>query len=298
VCDRAGLTVFGEFIFLTARDADVPFATPSDGLGVNVVPNGNTLVADPAYDPGFRVGGSFALSPRTSFGLMYTNYESRVNDRGTREGGNGFFRATLLHPNTTNVDDDFLAAEAEYDIDFQFGDLVLSHDLWRDCESRLTTVAGFRYAQLDQNLRAVYSILGVTTVDSDIDFEGFGPRLGLDVERFVRPGLSVYGNAFANFLPGSFDGSYAQRDVNDPDVPQADAGFEDDRIVTLLEGEVGLAYYPPCGWWRASVGYYLAGWFNVVTTAEFIQAVQADDVSDVSDTLTFDGLTARLQFEF
>jgi hypothetical protein len=276
----------------------VPFATPSDGLGINVVPIGNTLVADPAYDPGFRVGGSYALSPRTSLGLTYTNYESRVNDSGRREGGNGFFRATLLHPNTVNVTDDFLSVEAEYDIDFRFADAVLTHDLWRDCESRLTTIAGFRYAELDQNLRVAYSILGAATVDSDIDFEGFGPRLGLETERCLRHGFSVYGNAFVNVLPGSFDGSYVQRDLNDPLAPQADAGIEDDRIVTLLEGEIGLAYYPSCGWWRASVGYYVAGWFNVMTTTEFIQAVQADDFTDASDTLTFDGLAARLQFSF
>ncbi|HUG93292.1 MAG TPA: Lpg1974 family pore-forming outer membrane protein [Planctomycetaceae bacterium] len=298
VCARAGITVFGEFLFLTARGADVPFATPVDGLGINAVPIGNTRVSDPAYDPGFRVGGSYALSPRTSFVLMYTDYESSVNDLATLPGGTGFLRATLVHPNTTNVATDSLSAEADYDIDFQFGDLGLSHDLWRDCESRLTGIAGFRYARLDQDLKATYSILGVTTVDSKIDFEGLGPRLGLESERFLRPRLSVYGNVFANFLAGSFDGSYVQRNINAPGAPQAAAGIEDDRIVTLLEGEVGIAWCPPCGGWRASVGYYVAGWFNVVTTSEFIKAVQADDFSDVDDTLTFDGLTARLQFEF
>ena len=297
VAPRTCFTVFGEFLFLTARGADVAFATPTDGLGLNGVPIGNTLVADPTYDSGYRVGGSYAFNPRTSLLLMYTDYESSVDDGESLPGGTGFLRATLVHPNTIAVagDVDFLSAQADYEIDFLFADIGLTHDLWRDCESRLTSHAGLRYASLDQRLLATYSVLGVTQVSTDLEFEGIGPRLGIDAERFLNPRFSVYGNGFANFLPGSFDGSYDQRNLVGV---QASAGIEDDRIVTVLEAEIGIAYRPPCGWWRANVGYYVAGWYNVITTSEFVQAVQADDFSDVDDTLTFDGLTARLQFEF
>jgi Legionella pneumophila major outer membrane protein precursor len=298
VCNPAGFVLFGEFLFLTARGVDVPFATPVDGLGVNAVPIGNTRVSDPAYDPGFRVGGAWSLGTRTNLLLVYTSYESSVSDLHTLPGGTGFLRATLVHPNTANAAADSLSAEADYDIDFRFGDIALSHEFFRDCENRLAGVAGFRYAELDQDLQAAYSILGLTRVDSDIQFEGFGPRIGLDAERLLRPPLALYGNAFVNFLAGDFEGSYVQGNINAPGAPQAAAGIEDDRIVTLLEAEVGIAYCPPCGGWRASVGYYLAGWFNVLTTAEFIEAVQADDFNDADETLTFDGLTARLQFDF
>jgi hypothetical protein len=204
----------------------------------------------------------------------------------------------LVHPNTLAADTDHLAAEADYEIDFQFADIGLTHDLWRDCDSRVTSVAGFRYANLDQELAVLYSAPAlVTTVLSDVEFDGIGPRLGIDTERHLRRRLSVYGNAFVNFIGGSIDGRYRQLSRNDP-LPLAIAGVEDDRVVTILEAEVGLAYRPRCGWWRANIGYYGARWLNVMTTSDFIEAVQEDDFNDVSDTLTFDGLTARLQFEF
>ena len=36
-------------------------------------------------------------------------------------------------------------------------------------------------------------------------------------------------------------------------------------------------------------------WFNAVTTADFIDSVQANNYGDGSTTISFDGLTARVE---
>jgi hypothetical protein len=36
-------------------------------------------------------------------------------------------------------------------------------------------------------------------------------------------------------------------------------------------------------------------WMNAVTTPEFIDAVQADNYTDVEDTITFDGVVTRVE---
>ena len=45
-------------------------------------------------------------------------------------------------------------------------------------------------------------------------------------------------------------------------------------------------------------GYYVGGWFNTVTTPNFISAIHHDDFSGMGDTLTFSGLALRGEVRF
>jgi hypothetical protein len=51
---------------------------------------------------------------------------------------------------------------------------------------------------------------------------------------------------------------------------------------------------------RASAGYMVSGWFNVVKTPEFITAVQANQYHGPDkidgNALVFDGLVTRLEY--
>jgi hypothetical protein len=65
--------------------------------------------------------------------------------------------------------------------------------------------------------------------------------------------------------------------------------------MTQDDYEAGLAWTGPRKRWRFSAGYLQSFWFNAVTPNEFIPAVQSNDYTDVSDTIMFDGLTARVE---
>ena len=54
----------------------------------------------------------------------------------------------------------------------------------------------------------------------------------------------------------------------------------------------------PSGHWRFTTGYMLSHWANVVTTPEFIDAVQADNYTDVDGDLTFDGAVTRAELRW
>jgi hypothetical protein len=69
-------------------------------------------------------------------------------------------------------------------------------------------------------------------------------------------------------------------------------------LVSILEGEVGAGWQSCCGRIRGSVGYQVAGWFNMVTTADFINAVQTSEFDGIGDKITFDGYTARLELRY
>ena len=49
---------------------------------------------------------------------------------------------------------------------------------------------------------------------------------------------------------------------------------------------------------RLSAGYMISAWFNSVTSRGWIDAVQARTYNPGSETITFDGLTARAELRF
>ena len=49
--------VFGEFLYLRPRNAEVAYAMPVDSL-ITGTQIGPTAIVDPGYHPGFRVGGN------------------------------------------------------------------------------------------------------------------------------------------------------------------------------------------------------------------------------------------------
>lgn len=291
---RTGL--FGDFLYLTARGANVNYATPVNGLGANAVPIAHIAVADHDYDAGYRVGGSWKIDSCSSVEFAFTNWDANTENSVRLQGGAGFVRAGLVNPNTANVAADSLFATSNYDIGFQLYDAHYKGLIWGGDDHFLNYVIGLRYGHLDQDLVAIYSINGATRVDSEIDWNGFGPRLGLEGERLLGGGIFLYGKGFVSVLMGEFDVEYRQANVFAGQ--QAFTGFNDDRVVPILEFELGAGWQSCCGKYRISAGYYFASWFNAITTQSTISAMQQNRFEDIDQTITFDGLSARAEIRF
>ena len=136
---------------------------------------------------------------------------------------------------------------------------------------------------------------GIIVTQTDVDFDGGGPKLGLDGGRAIgKRGFSMYARAGVSPLAGEFHSNYTLTNQSTATTLAA-AHWNDDRIVTLLDYEVGLAWTGPRRRWRFATGYTQAFWYNAVTTSEFIEAVQDSDFTGVGHTITFDGLTARVE---
>jgi hypothetical protein len=288
--------VFGEYLFLTARGADMHYATPVDAMFAPQRPIGPAAVVQPGYASGFRVGGSLALDCDKSLVASYTRFRSDATDAVALPGGAGFLRSEVVHPATQDVAADSLQARARYDIDFELVDVAYRQLLLGGCDFALNYVAGVRYGRLDQEFAGAHAIIGETLIHTDIDFHGVGPRLGLEGEKLFAHGFLAYGRGYANFLVGRFDAEFLQQNIFIGN--QAIAGLSDRRIVSQLELELGVGWQTACGHFRVTAGYYLAGWFNTITTPSWVDAVRADNYRRISDTLTFDGLTARAELRF
>lgn len=287
---------FGDFLYLTARDSRLPYATHVDGPVAGSAPLASTSAVEPEYESGFRVGGAFALDPWSSITATFWFFESEISDSLELPGNIGWARSEVTHPSTAGIANDSLFARAKDEISFKMGDLAFKRVLCGDSASSVNWILGLRYAQLNQKFHGDFAISGATTVDTDIDFEGIGPRIGIALERRLNGGFLTYGKAIGNVLFGELETSYIQQ--NSTAGIQATSGFDDRRVVPQLELELGMGWQNYCGNLRLNAGYYFGTWFNVATSPTWIDAVQANNTSDVDDSLIFHGLSFRAEYRF
>lgn len=287
---------FGEFLYLTARDSRLPYATHVDGPVPGAAPLASTSVIEPDYESGFRVGGALAIDPWSSITATYWFFESDISGSLQLPGNIGWARSEVTHPSTDAIANDSLFARARDEISFKMGDVAFRRVLWGDCVTSIDWLLGIRYANLNQSFHGDFAISGTTTVDTDIDFEGLGPRIGITLERRLNGGFLAYGNAMGNLLFGELATNYVQQ--NATAGIQATSGFDDDRVVPQLDLELGMGWQNFSGNLRLNAGYYFGTWFNVATTPEWIDAVQADNASNVDDSLIFHGFTFRAEYRF
>jgi len=298
-------TVFGEAMWIHPTGVDMAHAQQQNGLGgAGTVPFGLIGVADPPYDLGFRLGGELELNPCSAIFVSYAFFESTTTsslDAPAVPGGGGAVGSFVHHPGAA-ITASAGPVNATYDIEFQIGDAAYRQILVRNNVQEVSVFAGGRFAQLDQFFMqdGIFSggQFGVIDTSSMIEFSGAGPMAGIDGEHKIgNAGFSVYGGALVAAITGEFESHY--RLVNRTTaVLLAESMWNDDRIVPMLDYELGIAWTAPQGNLRLALGYMASYWFNAVTTPEFVDAVQADNYVDLGDTVSFDGVVGRAEWTF
>jgi hypothetical protein len=275
---------------------------PIDGaivppVGAPPVQVGLESLVDQGFTPGFRLGAERALNSCSGLGAEFTWLDGTRS--GTAAGTAALpLRSLVNHPGTVAAPTDFLAAAARSQLDFEVGDVFYRRFLMYDESSYVSCIGGVRYAHLDETFHSTFTNAAVAeTVDTGITFDGGGIRLGVEAEQrsYCRNWL-VYGKGSASFLGGQFRGRYAQADSVRGLV--VNTGWSEDRVVSILETELGVGWINTCGNLRITAGYMFAGWFNLLNTDDFIRAVRTNNSVNVRDSLSFDGLVIRAEIHF
>jgi len=300
-------SVFGEFLYLHATDADVAHAQQQNGIGgAGTVPFGRIGTVDPDYQPGVRAGFTKAFSNCSSLTASYTFYECRAFDilvPPVIPGPGGAVGSLVHHPGAA-ITASTGPVNSTFDIDFQLAEIEF-RSLWK-ASSRyaINWSRGFRYGHLEQDFSQTGifggGAAGPIDTRTNVDFDGAGLKFGVDGEhRLGCRGFSIFGKVGVSPMSGTVQADYAMIDTSGsgPGVPLtlANAVWKDDRFITLLDYEAGVSWTGPCRKWRISSGYTASHWFNAVTTAEFINAVQANSYDTADGTISFSGLTARIE---
>jgi hypothetical protein len=301
-CHR--VNVFGEFLYLRPRNAEIAYAVPVNGdlAPGSQVQIGPVATLDPDFEPAFRAGVGFTLSECSAVVASFTNFESRTLDAVQLAGGgpdNPVLWPLILSPFVFNPNLLTLDAFATMDLNFELIDVDYKGLIAYNCDYRVNYVVGVRYATLDQLVAATY-LAGVATnnVVSGVNFDGAGLKLGLEGEYYAcNSQFYAYGKGYASLIGGEFRSSYFTNSDADPSI--VDTSWSAGRLVGIYDLEVGVGWRNCADSVRLSVGYTYSIWTNVVKNNEWINAVQQNNFVDPSDNfnglLTFDGLTARAE---
>jgi hypothetical protein len=298
-----GLQVYGELLYLRPRNDGLEYAVPINGpITPNSVPIqvGRTASLNPQIEPGFRIGGGIDFDCCSNISCTFTHYENSVDDAISTDAP-FVIRSMVVHPSSADAAYDWLSATAHEYIRFNIADIDYRHDFYCNERSSLTYLVGLRYANLKQDFASEFQPIIQENVDTNVDFDGGGFRLGIEGVRYSAcRNVFVYGKASASFLGGEFRADYLQSSANNPLV--AETNWKEARLVSILECEVGAGWVSPNGHVRLSAGYMVNGWLNVVKTPEFIAAVQANQYHGPDkidgNALVFDGLVSRVEFRW
>lgn len=306
--------LYGEMLYLRPGNDKVSFAVPVDGAITSTtiapVQIGDEATVDADFAAGYRVGGDVMLNPVLSLGFSYTKFHSDDDERVTTRSP-FVLRSIVSHPGTRTTSRDFLEGRAEQDIRFDLIDIILTRE-WLASDNHLVAwQLGPRFGSLDQDFQSTMtSSTLIETVRTEVDFDGGGLAFGLvGVRRIMgiggcscdqcakHRGWSLYGKALASVLGGKMHTAYTQSDNFTRDAIVR-TGWEDDRLVPTLDVEFGLNWISPSDRLRLSAGYLFSAWYGIVTTDEFIDGVRRNSSLSISDTMTFDGLTASAEWRF
>ncbi len=300
--------VTGEYLYIRPSNAEVAYAQVVDAA--TGLPIGRTGVANPFYDVGFRVSGARALGDSAAIGVTYTYFDTTV-DSNTLATDNpqllappdSQVRSLVFHPAAPNVGILGDTAIARETIRFQLGDIDYKAALVSGPRYCANVFIGARFADLDQHFESsITDAAGFSELMfTDVRFAGGGVRLGFDGERqSPSSGFLVYGKGAMSFVAGTVRAHYSEFNVDNQFV--VDLQSKTNRMITMLDFELGAGWANVDGTVRVTGGWMVSGWYNTVKPSKYIRAVQTADPgildSPMENVLAFDGLVFRAEWRF
>jgi hypothetical protein len=290
---------FGEVLYLWPGNSDLIYAVEQTDTTNTASPTGPLGITNVDEAVGFRVGFSKRRDMCTSLFGTFARWDNDTVDTldatGTR-----VLNSRLIHPSTATVGSQSLQSSTYQLINFQTADAGIRRVYKTTNCSAINWMGGLRYGNLEQGLigeQTIQTATGLTTVTTDIDFDGFGILGGLDGERRSKcHGGLVYGRILGSLLAGDWRADYQQ--VNQFGGGVIANQFEDFRVTPVLEAELGFGLVSKSGKIKLTAGYLFTNWFNTVSTRDYIRNVRSGNLEDMADVLTFSGLTSRIELRF
>ncbi len=297
--------VYGDYLYLKVFGPDMVHATQQNAApaGQGTVPFGTAQNLIQPWGPAFRVGGGYAFNNCSSISVSYMQFFSNVSDTIGLPGGTTFGSvvSSVLTPGTVNSGTTFSRIEATSSVNFRMADLMYNRLIFGTPNAYMNWSAGIRYGHLHQNFEQDAEFAQPNNpqfTTSSINFDGVGPRIGLDGRRRLGATcFSAYGQGSVSTLFGDTVTGYSQTDTLTTAL-LASSNWQSFRIVPVLDCELGLSWTSCGGHLRVGGGYYTAFWFNAITTPQYISAVQNNHFISLGDTVTFTGAVVHAEARF
>ena len=299
-CNR--FRIFVEGLYLRPGNADVTYAVERAGNELVLgSPTGQVGRVAPNFELGSRIGLEAVACHGGIVRASYSRLDSHTEDQIMAVGTGNVLQSPVTHPSGGNAFDvDSLFASASYDVDFDLVDVDYRYPFLQTGCGGIDFVAGTRYAHLEQEFASEQIItlpFGESSVETDIDFDGLGVRLGFEGRWSSGKNLHFYGRGIANFVGGEFKADYTMTSqIGSEETIRS--SVEDYRVMAILDAEAGVGFTCRGGKLRLLAGYQVSGWFDAITTSEFIAGVHQHSFDNMGDELTFSGLVLRAELRY
>ncbi|MCX7115640.1 MAG: Lpg1974 family pore-forming outer membrane protein [Gammaproteobacteria bacterium] len=225
-CERTAWDVGAQALYLNP--------TYSNDLGyVNTITTagvGSQLqTVNPSWGWGFEVEGSYHFNTGNDLNLNWYHLNNGNNRTFNAAGTVSFAGNTITPTGAFSVDPKWDAVNLELGQHIDFSDM-----------KSMRIHAGVEYARLNTSINTNYTVSGVAGAQSDsMTYNGFGPRLGGDLNYGIGNGFSIYGNGAGALLIGS-----AKRSITGNTVTPAtnNLSFSKTTMVPELEAKLGAMY--------------------------------------------------------
>jgi len=232
----------------------------------------------PSWGWGFQLEASYHYSTGNDFDLNWYHFrngkqrsDDTTNAFGTLVNNNPFGSNTLNLTETYTYQSNSVAWDQ---VNMEFGQHV---DFGENKYGRLH--AGMNYSRVANNVTT--QIIGTTGTYNDnlnrLDYRtgvynGFGPRVGMDLGYDWGNGLSVYGNGALSVLAGTAKTSQNPQDIDAAgNVSESNYySYSNSRVVPELDAKLGFMYTYAMAQGDLSfdIGWLWASYMGAITSAD------------------------------
>lgn len=269
----SNLRVTGEAVFWNARPSDTMDYAIADP-GTALATSGDLKTVDYDNGTGFRFGANYRL-PNSGWDLggNYTNFNTQGSSNAVAPA-NGFLFSTRSHPFQNETAD---TASANSKLNYKAGDFEAGYNIRAGKNVDLRLFGGLKASNLNQKMNINYDGRDYTNgqIDTENNFTGVGPRVGLEAKVPLGAGFSVFGRGAASMQVGTQTSTFRETDRNGADVIADLRRQQKGQVVPGLELAAGLTWEKQLSK-RAKIevggGYELQHLFNVNDNVRFVDA--------------------------
>jgi hypothetical protein len=299
---EGGFKIGIDALYLRATNSDLDYAT---SFAFPVVNTASTLnaAADPNFNWGFyaQVGYLFPCTGNDiTLGYTYLRNNESNSIVTAPPAPNRFISLTPFGGLNLGLVGFFSAANVKAEFDLNAVDLDMGQRFTTDGYD-MRMFAGLRYASINHTLSSngVNGIVILTnsgTQKFTSDYQGVGPRIGMDGRYCLQSGFGLDANFSTALLVGNIDAKYDASSVVILATPnaryQANSGSRT-RVVPVLEAKLGADYvYISDNCSKSSLmfeaGYQVTNYFNAIDHVRLVNGFTVISQNSTSD-VAFDG---------
>lgn len=306
--EESGVFIVGaEALYVRPHGSDflyaLQFTTDANNNSI-----GRSLQVDPDFQFGYHVDIAYAMpgnGPDISLGYTHLCTDDHENKGAVSGNGFSFITSGLGGQSGFQVDGAGAGVvRAKTDYDYIDVDLLLGKEFVLKNRYHFHPFAGVRYADIDSTDRAFYTINSdvVGTGELRNQFDGVGPRAGVDAAMEIAGGFSFIARAAGSVIVGNYDWRYFD---NNP-VQAADIGTagtevfknsDEHLMVPEADYRIGINYThefsadTSCG---VELGWNVVNYFDVMDKS----ASRTASTVGVTSDWGFQGPYLRVQANF